>query len=373
LPATTDWALQSDVELDSLQQGDFIVGALVELEEGGSTVRYAFGMEDGDFLRVKRASGGSYTQLASLNWAEDVATLRIRRFGDQLLFEREGQPGEWINVHVRAIPAGSSATTGGIFAATDTAQNARFEFDYIMLIDPNLSNDYLASLRITEVMYHNGSGSTVEYIELTNTGSMPIDLAGVSFDAGSPFDAFVLPSHILQPGASAVITNDAAGFVALYGTGPTIIAEWPGGLLANSGESIVMRDPEGNIIHDFTYNDTGFWPGAADGKGSSLQIIDTEGDYNDLENWRASPQLGGTPGVFEFGLDWHSFDRSEASGDVTLRWFSHPLRSYTVEFSEDLTDWDPLATVPASGSGVTSFTDTEASTDRRLYRIKIAP
>ncbi len=56
-----------------------------------------------------------------------------------------------------------------------------------------------------------------------------------------------------------------------------------------------MRDPEGNIIHDFTYDDSGSWPGAADGQSFSLQIIDTEGDYNDASNWRSSDGTGGDP------------------------------------------------------------------------------
>ncbi|MGI9243606.1 MAG: lamin tail domain-containing protein, partial [Verrucomicrobiales bacterium] len=373
LPPSTDWSLQSDVELDTLQQGDFNVGAIVELDENGTTTRYSFGIEDGDFLRVKRSSGGSFSQLASLTWVDDVATVRIRRFGNQLLFEHEGEPGEWINVHVRAIPGATTATKGGIFASTGTAQNARFEFDYVMLIDPNLSNEYLAGLRITEIMYNNVPGSAVEYIELTNTGSVPIDLAGVSFDAGSPFDAYVLPSYVLQPGASAVITNDAAAFVALYGNGPDIIGEWPGGQLSNGGESVVMRDPDGNVIHDFSYDDSGAWPGAADGDSFSLQIVDTEGDYNDPSNWTSSDGSGGSPGVYEFGLAWHSFVQAGGSGSVTLEWQSHPLRTYTVEASDDLDGWEPLATVPASGSGITGYVDTTPGPGQRFYRIKIAP
>lgn len=374
LPTSTDWSLQSDVKLDSLQQGDFIVGMLAELVEGATTTRYAFGMEDGDFLRVKRATGGGYTQLTSLNWVEDVATIRIRRFGNQLLFEREGKPGEWINVHTRAIPGGSTASVGGIFAANDTAQNARFEFDYVMLVDPNLSNDYLAGLRITEIMYNPDGPSDVEFIELTNTGSVPIDLAGVSFDPGAPFDALVLGSHVLQPGESVIITNNSAGFIALYGNDPFIIAQWPGGSLSNSGERIVMRDPDSNVIHDFSYNDSAPWPTAADGAGYSLQIIDPAGDYSDPTNWQSSEKLGGSPSVHEFGLAWHSFARDVDTGDLTLEWVSHPLRTYLVEHSIDLVVWTTLATVPASGSGITTYSDTAASADLRgMYRITIAP
>ena len=81
---------------------------------------------------------------------------------------------------------------GGIFAASDNSTtNAKFEFDYVLLVDPALSNDYLDSLRITEIMYNAPDKTGVEYIELTNIGDVPINLAGVKFDQGAPFNQLV--------------------------------------------------------------------------------------------------------------------------------------------------------------------------------------
>lgn len=59
---------------------------------------------------------------------------------------------------------------------------------------------------------------------------------------------------------------------------------------------MIIRDPLGNVIHQFTYDDAAPWPTAADGGGSSLEVINTEGDYNDPLNWRASTFPGGSPG-----------------------------------------------------------------------------
>ncbi len=298
LPAATDWSLHTDLDLDTLQQGDFIAGALVELVEAGTVVRYAVGIEDGDFLRVLRSTGGGYTQLSSTAWDEGGAVVRIRREGNGLRFERRSAPGVWVTIHTRAIPAGSTAVKGGLFAASDSGdQSGRFEFDYALLVDPGLSNDYLDALRITEIMYNAPGASGVEYIELTNTGTTPIDLAGVSFDAGAPFDPLVLPSYLLAPGESVVVTNDAALFASIYGAGPTVIAEWTGGALSNGGEEIVMRDPSGNVVHRFEYDDNNGWPNRADGGGSSLEVIDPDGDYADGDNWRASTEFGGSPGA----------------------------------------------------------------------------
>ena len=134
-----------------------------------------------------------------------------------------------------------------------------------------------------------------------------------------------------------------------------------------------MRDPDGNVIHDFNYNDNAPWPTAADGSGYSLQIVDPAGDYDDPTNWVSSVNLGGSAGVYEFGLAWHDLSENNSNGDITLEWVSHPLRTYVVEYSDNLVDWDPLATVPASGTGITSYIDDDGAQPRRMYRITITP
>jgi hypothetical protein len=329
-------------------------------------------MEDGDFLKVRRGANTGYTEQASLVWADDTATIRIRRFGNQLIFDWQDEPGEWINLYTRPLPGDATASSGGIFAATETARNARFEFDYVMVIDPNLSNDYLESLRITEIMYNDAGLSDVEFIELTNVGTVPINLEGVTFDVGSPFDAMTLPNYSLMPGRSVILTNDSGAFIAAYGTDPVILAQWPGGRLSNAGEKIVMRDPDGNVIHDFSFDDGVGWPAAADGAGFTLGILDPQGDYTDPANWTSSENVGGSPLGYEFGFAWDSYDKDSGSGAVTIRWKSHPLRSYTVETTTDMVSWTPLITVAASGTGITTHTDTAAGNEtRRIYRVKI--
>ncbi|NIP98030.1 MAG: hypothetical protein GWO24_33230, partial [Akkermansiaceae bacterium] len=79
VPDLTDCSIQTDVEMVSVQQGDFISGLILEVQEGTTTSRYVFALEDGDFLRVKRATGGSYSTLRTLNWSEAGAVIRIRR------------------------------------------------------------------------------------------------------------------------------------------------------------------------------------------------------------------------------------------------------------------------------------------------------
>ena len=119
LPDSTNWSLHTDLSLNTLQQGDFIAGLIVEVKEGTFTRRYVIAIEDGDYLRVKRSSGGSYTQQKSQSWNEGSATIRIRRDGRSLIFEQRGEPGEWFELYTRNLPINSTAIKGGIFAASD--------------------------------------------------------------------------------------------------------------------------------------------------------------------------------------------------------------------------------------------------------------
>ena len=151
----------------------------------------------------------------------------------------------------------------------------------MLLVDPALSNDYLDSLRITEIMYNAPGKTGVEYIELTNTGDVPINLAGVKFDQGAPFNQLILPEFIMSPGQRVIVTNDKDTFQTIYGNEVTVVTNWAGGSLSNGGEEVVLRDPDNNVILRFDYNNAGGWPERADGGGSSLVVRDTEGNYDD--------------------------------------------------------------------------------------------
>lgn len=296
LPTNDDWALHTEVDFATVQQGDFYTGLLIEMQEGATTTRYSFGLEDGDFIRVKRSTGGGYSQLATSSWVEDGAVIRVRRTGNNLYFDYRTEPGAWTNFHTRSIPAGTTARMGGMFAATDQARAVRFELDYALLVDPSSTTDALEFLRVTEIMYHPANPGEPEFIEFINIGSAPLSLQNVALDDTTPFAGFTFGNTTLAPGERGVLVSDAAAITATYGAGVPIIGQWASGALSNGGEEVIIRDPLGNVIHQFTYDDAAPWPTAADGGGSSLEVINTEGDYNDPLNWRASTFPGGSPG-----------------------------------------------------------------------------
>ncbi len=66
LPATGDWAAQTDVGFETRTLGTFSAGLWVETEENGQLVRYAFGPEDRQTLALRRSvNGGTFTLLSS--------------------------------------------------------------------------------------------------------------------------------------------------------------------------------------------------------------------------------------------------------------------------------------------------------------------
>lgn len=292
-----DWSYAIEETLTSVQQGDYQAGIIIEATEEGSPVRFTIGMEEGDFLRVREISQAGSTILASIPWSDKAAVVRCRKSNASLLFQYRHRPGIWRELHTATFAEGALvAEQVGLFAATDSPQPFRVEFDDSLFIDPGLSSPTLEFLRITEVMYHPLLGTGAEFIELHNTGGEPLELAGVSFDDTQPFNQFVFDATTLAPGAFAMVVADTDAFQSFYGDAPVILGEWAGGALSNGGETIELLDPTGNVIHHFAYDDRAPWPLAADGFGPSLEVIDHEGNYNDPFNWRASAFPGGSPG-----------------------------------------------------------------------------
>ncbi|MBN2023268.1 MAG: lamin tail domain-containing protein [Pirellulales bacterium] len=100
---------------------------------------------------------------------------------------------------------------------------------------------------------------------------------------------------LLAPGESAVLARNTAAFAARYGATTRILGVYSQ-KFSNSGENVVLLTPDGGTILEFEYGDGDAWPRRAKGLGSSLQVIDPAGDYDDPANWRASVLFGGTPG-----------------------------------------------------------------------------
>lgn len=353
VPDTGDCTLQTDVRLGSVQFGTFMTGLILDVDESGTAARYVFGMEDGEFLRVKRATGGAYTQLKTMEWLRGDAVIRMRRSADQLDFEYRTRPGTWETFLTHAIPADSTLGDGGIFAATNAAQQVRLEFDYVMLIDPAPVLPATDALVISEVMYKPLGGESLEFLELHNTGTTPIDLAGFRFPQDQPFDEFVFGDVTIAPGAYLLVVHNLAAFRAHYGNSldPVIAGEWVDGNLKNSGDIITVLDAQGITVLSFEYFDVPPWPTSPDTDGTSLVLIDpVNGDPTQGTAWTASSLVGGSPGGPESQTQFDAWMAARGQTDPLATMPGEPVNNLlSYAFGLDLAGGDPAVALPRVG------------------------
>ena len=166
---------------------------------------------------------------------------------------------------------------------------------------------------ITEIMYHPPSHNSLEeYLELSNQGDEPVDLAGWQFSDGVDF---TFPDTLIEPGEYLVVAADVATFQSTYfvAEGTTVVGSWTG-QLSDRGERIELIDDAGVRIDRVRYADQGdwgvrerrpedryghegwIWTGEHDGFGKSLEVINLAATNRYGQNWAASVALSGTPG-----------------------------------------------------------------------------
>ncbi|MFT5523507.1 MAG: hypothetical protein ACI9HK_001454 [Pirellulaceae bacterium] len=162
-------------------------------------------------------------------------------------------------------------------------------------------------LRITEVMYNPIDATATEivagydksddfeYIEFHNISpTETLDLSGAMFVSGV---TYTFPANtMLGPNEFLLVVEDIGAMAERYGNGLNIVGQWSGGLSSTS-DHIKVVDSNNAIIADFTYSDSGDWPGRADGNGSSLTPVADTVDYANPDSWQSSADYGGSPGV----------------------------------------------------------------------------
>ena len=187
--------------------------------------------------------------------------------------------------------------------------------------DPSLGVDNgdpsASGLKIIEVMYTPGYGSSVEYVKIINNGPQEAILYDPLFTGDNlSLNGFGLTVPGDQPtmavGEVAYITNvDESVFRKAYDVDAStrIFGDPEGGSLNGGGELLelripitieeLQRDAPGHpryyaILDSVEYDDEFPWPVAADGLGYSLIRIDPSGPGYRAADWQASPYRGGT-------------------------------------------------------------------------------
>ena len=162
--------------------------------------------------------------------------------------------------------------------------------------------DY-AALRVAELMYAPPAppasspycNDDFAWLELRNTSTAPLDLAGVRFAAGitHTFAPFVLAS-----GARLVLAKNPAAFATRYATNNLTLVAWTSGNLARSGETLALVSPAASNILTFTYSQ--LWHPQTFNSGYSLVAVNlaaAEPLWSTALNWRPSRAASGTPGL----------------------------------------------------------------------------
>jgi hypothetical protein len=143
-------------------------------------------------------------------------------------------------------------------------------------------------LVINEIMY-NPSAPDAAFVEIHNTSAInAFDLGGWRLEGAD----FIFPGGtLIAPGGFLVIAGNADGFTAAYGTSIPLAGVF-NGKLQNTGETLRLVKPGSSpeldvIVDEVTYEGGAPWPGAANGFGSSLQLVDPYQDNNRVMNWTA--------------------------------------------------------------------------------------
>ncbi|QDT02979.1 CotH protein [Rubripirellula lacrimiformis] len=154
-----------------------------------------------------------------------------------------------------------------------------------------------ANVVINELHY-NPADDDAEFIELFNDSSESVDLSGWSIDG---IDLTIDFGTVLLPNQYVVFTDNYLQFQDQYGGNTFVAGQYSGGL-SGGGETITLLDSVGNVIDLVTYDDAAPWPTEPDGDGMSLSLVDPALDNSIAENWFASAESGGTPGVANDGV-----------------------------------------------------------------------
>ncbi len=137
------------------------------------------------------------------------------------------------------------------------------------------------------------STSDHEFIELQNVSAAAVNLGG-SYLTNAV--TFVFPAGTIIPaGGFLVVPAKKSVFQARYGSSATVTSGYSGNLSA-SGETVELRSATGAELLKFSFDSSGDWPSRADGLGSSLELVDPQGDLDDPANWRSSTEYQGSPG-----------------------------------------------------------------------------
>lgn len=215
---------------------------------------------------------------------------------------------------------------------------------------------------ISEINYNpddpgGSSDPEQEFIEITNTSNMPIDVSGWSICDQNCF--VIMGGVILNPGDTYLIekgTVNDFGADELWGS---VIA------LSNGGETLTVQDATMSVVFSVTYDDTNAWDsgtcaggassGDSDGGGESLQIVDPCANPNDAANWVACTPTPNMDNALPVTLSRFVVKAEEESSEILLQWttISEENNDYfAVQHSVDGLNFREMEQIKGAGNSI---------------------
>jgi PKD repeat protein len=170
-------------------------------------------------------------------------------------------------------------------ASNQWGQQTTCKSAYIHVIGPTN-----APIVMTEINYKSPLGGTdsLEFIELYNNGSQPVNLTNYAFTRGIEY---TFPSMTLNPQAYLLIGKSTYQLNNTYGV-PAL--QWnAGSALSNGGEAVVLKDLYGFVVDSVSYLPVMPWDTMANGRGPSLELCDPGSNNLLPANWRHAVEYQG--------------------------------------------------------------------------------
>jgi hypothetical protein len=226
---------------------------------------------------------------------------------------------------------------------------------------------------INEINYNSISTfNTGDWIELTNPGTVSVDISAWVYKDENDGHAYVIPDNTtLDPGEYLVICENTTRFTSLFPDVTNYVGNADFGL-SGSGELVRLYDSNGTLIDSLIFDDEAPWPTAADGQGGTLELIDPSSDNTLGANWASDGTIHGTPGTqnsVTISMYITYLVPSMAGSDLTLSWSAASgATSYRVYRGTTPNLLSLYTTVAAPN---TTFTDTDAGTDGVNYYYRV--
>ena len=226
----------------------------------------------------------------------------------------------------------------------------------LIALCPNRAVPSGSDVVINEITYHPLVAEGVEEadyesIELFNRGAEPVNLSGFKFTDGI---IFTFGDVTIAPGDFLVVCRNTSVIAAEYAIA-NVIGDFEG-RLDNAGERIALSDDAENLLDEVDYGDSQPWDPLADGAGSSLELMDPDGDNSLFTLWKGSspPEQHGTPGRQNSQYSPGILDPIDLNVVINEIAYHHPTDDPNYEYIElfnrgesevDLSGWQFVAGV----------------------------